>query len=287
MYSAINEHRMAYDIDGSAVGYRYQDSVALSTIFGNGVDSWLDSTSKQNLNQEDRPQVWGAYANKPGFAFWFFFPELREIGEMCIQYPASGTGSISEHKLQGSPDTTNGMDGTWEDAVYSLPTPSADLDSWRSDMFIVSFSGPMKALRFGLRNSSYASTMKLCAIYIFGRKAATEQPDDILFCDIDGNELVSLLDWEDRPEGTTEVQSLKMKNSSSDKIANNVNLQLNHDNFTLAWAADGPWQSVLDIASIGPSSLSSQFFIRNELGEPPLELGPRAARIIATVGSWT
>jgi hypothetical protein len=287
MYPAILEHRIPFDIDGTEVGYRYQSWVDLATIFGNGVSSWLDGQSKQNLNREDRAQTWGATDNKPGFGFWFFFPELREINKIGVQYPASGISGLDERVIQGSVDTTNGMDGSWETAVYSYPTPSANLDNWRDKIFTVSFSSPIKALRFGIRTSSYNSTVKLCGIHIYGRKAAGEQVDDIVFCDTSGNELTSLIDWEDRPEGTTQITSIKVKNASTEKIANNVNLQLNHDDFMLAWSQDGPWQSVLDIASIGPNSLSSTVYIRNALAPPLLTLGPKAARIIATVGSWT
>ncbi|AHM57232.1 hypothetical protein EAL2_c19510 [Peptoclostridium acidaminophilum DSM 3953] len=286
MYPAVLEHRIAYDIDGTEVGYRYMSDVSLSTIFGNGVSSWLDSQSKQNLNREDRAQEWGKYDNDPGLAFWFFFPELREINKMGVQYPASGISNPTERLIQGSVDTTNGMDGTWETAVYSYPTPTADLDNWRDSMFTISFSGPVKALRFGIRHSSAAEIIKVCGIHIYGRKAAGEQVDDVAFCDSLGNELTSLIDWEDRPEGTTQIRSIKIKNASTSKIANGVNLQLNHSDFTMAWSPDGPWQSVLDIASIGPGSLSSTVYIRNALLPPLLALGPKSARIIATVGSW-
>ncbi|MGE5417434.1 MAG: hypothetical protein ACM3UZ_11925 [Acidobacteriota bacterium] len=287
MYPPISEHRMPYDIDGTEVGYRYQDSVTLSNIFGNGISSWLDSPSKQNLNREDRVQEWGAYSNRPGFGLWFFFPELREINKVGVQYPATPTSVPSEIAIQGSADTTNGMDGTWEAAAYSYPTSSTDLDNWRDSIFAVSFSGPVKALRFGLRHSSYPQTIKICGFHISGRKAAGEHPDDIVFCDTAGNELTTLYDWGDRPEGTTQVQSFKVKNTSAGRMANNINLQLNHTDFTISWTPDGPWQSVLDIASIGPNSLSSTVYIKNELLPPLLTLGPRAARVIATVGSFT
>lgn len=287
MYPAVSEHRIPYDIDGSEVGYSFQAGVALSTLFGNGISNWLDSQSKQNLNREDRAQEWGAYSNYAGFGFWFFFPELREINKIGIQYPATGISVPSENIIQGSTDTTNGMDGTWETAVYSFPTPSADLDNWRDNIFTVSFSGPIKALRFGIRHYSTTVTIKVCGIHIYGRKAAGEQIDDIAFCDDLGNELTSLIDWEDRPEGTTQIRTIKVKNTSTNKIANNVNLQLNHSDFTMAWSPNGPWQSVLDIASIGPNSLSSTVYIRNALLPPLLTLGPKAARIIATVGSWS
>ncbi len=104
--------------------------------------------------------------------------------------------------------------------------------------------------------------------------------------DASGVELTSLIDFGDQPEGTTEIQSFKIKNTSSSKIANNVNIQLNHGDFTITFSQDGPWQSLLDISSIGPGSLSSTIYVRNLLGPPLLTLGPKAARAIVTVGSW-
>lgn len=286
MYAEVAEHRMPYDIDGTEVGFRYQSGASLSTLFGNGVSSWLNSQSKQNLNREDRAQTWGAYDNYPALGFWFFFPELREVNKIGIQYPANAISVPTEKLIQGSVDTTNGMDGTWETAVYSFPTPSADLDNWRDGIFTVSFSGPIKAFRFGIREHTAAKEIKVCGIHIYGRKFAGEQPDDIVFCDTSGNELTSLIDWSDRPEGTTQIKAVKVKNTSTNKIANNINLQLNHSDFTMSWSPDGPWQSVLDIASIGPNSVSSTVYIRNALLPPLLLLGPKSARIIATVGSF-
>ena len=99
--------------------------------------------------------------------------------------------------------------------------------------------------------------------------------------------MTSLIDWGDRPEGTTLVNAYKVKNLSATKIANNINLQLNHSDFTMAWSEDGPWQSVLDIASLSPGALSTTFYVRNQLQPPLLILGPKAARIIASIGSFT
>lgn len=286
MYASVSEHRMPYDIDGTEVGYRYLTDVSLGTLFGNGISSWLTQTEKQNLNREDRAQTWGATDNGPGFGFWFFFPELREVTKLGLQFPSVPISSLSEVLIQGSNDTTNGMDGTWETAVYSFPTPTADLDNWRDSIFAVSFSSSIKALRFGLRRGGYAYTVRLCATHIYGRKAAGQQPDDIVFCDASGSELTSLEDWLDRPEGTTLIKSLKVKNVST-KTANSINLQLNHSDFALSLSQDGPWQSVLDIASLGAGAISSTIYVRNLLGPPLLTLGPKAARIIASVGSWT
>ena len=289
MYADVAEHRMPYDIDGTQVGYRYQvNCVSLNTIIGNGLASWLDSSSKGNLNKENRAQVWQVAGFKSGGVFWFFFPELRAVNKVGLQWNSTNAAGISTHSIQGSADTTNGVDGTWETAIYTLPSPGTDLDFWRNKIFTVSFSGPVKAIRIGFWDlPSQYNELDLCGIHFYGRKAAGQQPDDVVFTDGSGVELTSLMDFGDQPEGTTEIQNFKIKNASGSKIANNVNIQLNHPDFTVAFSQDGPWQSVLDIASIGPGSLSSTIYVRNLLGPPLLTLGPKAARAIVTVGSWT
>lgn len=292
MYPAILEHRIPYDIDGSEVGTRFTDGVTVQQSFALGVDSWLASGDKVNLNQVQTAQNWpiGVYAGAERRTFWFFFPEQREITAIGFYFKESSKEMDlgEETVIQGSNDTTNGMDGTWETATWNPQPIRKDLDYWRSQIAAVSFSTSYKTIRIGLQGSdSYHYSAYLHTVHLYGQKAASEQPDDIIFCDTAGNELTALMDWGDRPEGTTLIQAIKVKNASASKIANNVNLQLNHEDFTLSWSADGPWQSVLDIASIGPNSLSSTVYIRNHLLPPLLTLGAKAARIIATVGSWS
>jgi len=291
-YPAINARRMPYDIDGCEIGFRNAVNYSVSDAFSFGIASWLSSASKGNLNSVQRTEVWssgGAWYDDPCQGFWFFFPEQREITDLALYFTID-TSEISawatDTVLQGSNDTTNGMDGTWEAATVNIPLPRRDTDYWRSTIAAVSFSGPKKVIRIGLRHTEGPNT-QLTGIHLYGRKAAGQTPDDILFCDTSGVELTALKDWGDRPEGTTQIWSFKLKNASTGKIANNVNIQLNHSDFAIAWAADGPWQSVLDIASIGVGALSNTIYIRNQLAPPLLTLGPVQARVIATVGSWT
>lgn len=288
-YAAVNEHRMPYDVDGTEVGFRSQDGIdTISQMIGNGLASWLDSTSKGNLNKENRAQTWHVGDYRLGGVFWFFFPELREVNKVGLLWNSTNNCTFSSQIIQGSADTTNGVDGTWETAVYSMPAPNTDMDFWRNKIFTLSFSGPVKALRIGFYETSPRfNYLGLCGIHLYGRKAVGQQPDDVVLTDAAGVELTSLIDFGDQPEGTTELQSFKIKNTSGSKIANSVNIQLNHTDFTISFSQDGPWQSVLDISSIGPGSLSSTIFVRNLLGPPLLTLGPKAARAIVTVGSWT
>jgi hypothetical protein len=204
---------------------------------------------------------------------------------------AASDATFQLYRVEGSNDTTNGQDGTWEVAAFPSGTPAVnnpDENSWRTGVKAVSFSEPKKTVRVVAQTSSYSfRPPRIKRIHFYGKKAAGQTPDDVVFCDTAGNELSALTDWGDRPEGTTVIKSLKVKNVSSSKIANAVNLQLNHKDFALSFSDSGPWTTVLDIASIGPGSLSSTIFVRNALEPPLLLLGPDAARLIATVGSWS
>ncbi len=282
-YPAINERRMPYDIDGTEVGYRTTGG------FTGVPTAWCDSTKKQQLNGYQREGTgigtdWSATA-----AIWLFFPELREVTGIAMLWIIPGGSTIppTGFSIQGSADTTNGIDGTWN--AGSL-TPGwsyqNDDDEWRTTIFAVSFPSAVKAVRFSF-STGIGSNSYIRNFHIYGRKAAGETPDDLLMCDAAGTELTALKDWGDQPEGTTETWTFRVKNSSATKTANNINLQLNHPEFALAWDAGGPWQSVLDIASLAPGATSNLIYVRNLIGPPLQTLGPRFARVIATVGSWT
>ena len=274
-YPAISSHRMPYDIDGTEVAY---GSITA------GITGWYNSSQKIEFNDEDWNRI-----EDSGSEMFIFFPELREVeGIYAIgyQYMASG-GKAPISALQGSNDTTNGLDGSWETAVMSSGYPAYVNDfSWRSGIVPVSFSQPVKAIRFA--RPTGMGEMGMYQIHLYGRKAAGEQPDDLLFVDAaTGTEKTALMDWGDQPEGTTEIDSFKVKNASADKIANGINLQLNHGDFLLSWSPDGPWVATLDVATLGVGALSNTVYVKNTLGPPLLILGPYAARVIATVGSWT
>ncbi|KAF5044786.1 hypothetical protein DSECCO2_488060 [anaerobic digester metagenome] len=275
-YTEITSRRIPYDIDGTVVGY------------GNGVipTSWLNSTQSGNLNNSD---TGGVISNSMNF--WFFFPEKREIECAFIAgYKTYTYGSFVVGSITGSNDTTNGQDGTWETATFPNGSPAKQDPSsvsWRELIKTVSFSEPKRVLKVNIYNSYWDTEMGCSAMHFYGRKAFGETPDDILFCDTDGVELTALDDWGDRPEGTTATKSFKAKNASTTKIANGVNLQLNHADFGLSFSESGPWTATLDITSIAANSLSATIYARNLLGPPLLTLGPKFARCIATVGSWT
>lgn len=288
-YPNIGSHRIAFDIDGSAVGYRFREwNTSADILFAQGLASWITSTDLGKLNGETRQKNWGDWSNgSPSFAFWFFFPEAREITHMGCLFGDAMTPSLTEFKLQGSNDSTNGMDGTWEDAIINFAT-SRNADYWRTPM-AVSFSGPKKFLRVAFTKGTGTNVIDvtLWALHFYGSKASGQTPDDIAFCDSSNVILTALKDYGDTPEGTTEITSFKVKNISSTKTANGVNIQLNHTDYGISFSESGPWVSYLDISTISPESVSAPIYVKRSLGPPLLVLGPRSARAIVTVASWT
>lgn len=275
-YSMISSRRIPYDVDGTAVGY--------GTILA---DTWLNSSQVTALNDEIVVDV---ITLTDEYTF-LFFPEKREIEAGLIQGVRGGVkGTFTLTSIQGSNDTSNGHDGTWETATFPSGLPLFDgWDSiaWRTQVKPISFSEPKKVLKLRIVNSTAGANARLFLIHLYGRKSAGETPDDILLCDVNGNELTALMDWGDRPEATEQIKSIKLKNVSTTKTANGVNLQLNHGDFGLSFNVSGSWTATLDIASIPPNGLSEPIYIKNTVGLPPQILGPKAGRLIVGVGSWT
>jgi len=283
-YAAIAARRMPYDIDGTEVGIRTSGGPDYDVPGGiaQGIGSWLDSTSKSNLNKTDRSQTWGGGYCKP-IVLWFFFPESREI--MNIGFQTTGDYPISQgFTIQGSSDSTNGLDGTWETATFTFPGGSIAADTWRNKIFAISFSGPVKVLRVATNNPGNAWAA-ICGLHIYGQKAAGQTPDDVIFCTSDGTEITSLNDWGDCPEGTTAYGVFYLKNNST-KTANGLNIQLNHTDFMIS-TDQANWKAVIDIASLSPGAISQPIYIRRLLQPPLLTLGPKAARAILTIASFT
>ena len=282
-YPPISSRRIPYDINGTAVGY--------GIGFLNGINTWFSSEQLISLNNNSLSYMLahGDYYSTKDYEIRMFFPEKYEIENICVSFTAEDDPSVS---IKGSNDTANGVDGTWESAAF--PNGAAKRGNtttywWRINVLPVSFSTAYKTIC--IRIPIYYNRGTTCyvhGIHLYGRKASNEAPDDILFCNAStGDELTALTDWGDRPEGTTVIKSFKVKNASTTKIANNVNLQLNHADFLMSFSSSGPWQATLDISSIPANSLSAEIFVKNTLGPPLLALGPKAARVIASVGSWT
>lgn len=295
-YAALPDRRMPYDNDGTVFGYR--NGGGLGADFAYGLSSFVSQATLLEMNDDDNTPaiLFGGTGGNALYGFFYiFFPESREVTGW-VQVMGDQTGgtnyeSFGAYALQGSSDSTNGVDGTWETAsVSGAPQVLPTLDGWRSTIRTVSFTGPKKALRlYAYGDASAFSQVWILRFHLYGEKAAGQTPDDLVFIDHDttpGVEYASPEDFGDQPLGTTVVRQFRVKNVSGSKTANTINLQCSDTDFSIS--TDGStWVATINITSLSAGAESSTMYVRCVTPAPGNPLGPRYARIVATVASYT
>ena len=80
---------------------------------------------------------------------------------------------------------------------------------------------------------------------------------------------------------------IKLFNSSTTKIANNLTLSLIDVDFTFSMDEGATWVTGATITSLALQGMSSSILIKNTIPPPTQTLGPRAPRFEVTIGSWS
>jgi len=310
-YTALPDRRMPYDNDGTVVAYGDRLTATVDQAIAVGLSGYLTSGDRAQLNDVDLDSLTQlldfGWSDGVARVLWWFFPETREVTAFAVgsnsaydnagYLVASGPAvqSPSLQRIDGSANSTNGVDGTWETA--SLPSGSAvgfhgnALDKWRSSIGAICFTGAKRVIRFaflhggGLGGGSTAITLA----HIYGEKAAGQTPDDLIFIDHDttpGAEYAAPEDFGDRPLGTSVVRQFRVKNASATLTANTINLQCNDADFAIS-TDNSTWVATINIASLAAGAESATMYVRNTTPAAGNALGPRFARIVAIVGSWT
>ena len=287
-YPTIPGRKFEYDIAGGSayLGVKVGDIVRPLTT---EELTRFNGTSNSKVIHENS-EVW----TRPEVTFWIFLPEKYNVSGLGFLHLIEGV-SGSTIEVHGSPDSTNGLDGLWIKATLPngpIPLNLSDDDAWRSDIQICNFSEAVKVIRVNYK-PGYASTyswVKFWAIHVYGTKAEGEVPNDILFLDDDEDgdpEFVRDLDFGDRPEGTTATHRIKLFNSSTTKIANNLSLSLVDTDYLFSMDEGSTWVTSASITSLAPQGKSVSIIIKNTVPPPIQVLGPRAPRFEVIIGSWT
>ena len=290
-YPTLPGRRFEYDVGGGSVYY------------GNDVNNITTAlTSEQmallNAIGNTSPVISrDVYMTEVIRTVWVFLPERYVVAGlgMIHKVNTSGGGACTI-TVAGSADSTNGLDGTWINATLpngAIPLNMIDDDVWRDSIQPCTFSEAIRVLRvryFAPYGSGTYSRVILYALHIYGVKEAGEVPDDILFLDDDASgdpEFIRDLDFGDRQEGTTVTHRIKLRNSSTTKIANNLTLSLIDADFTFSMDEGVTWVTGATITSLAPQGISSSILIKNTIPPPTQMLGPRAPRFEVTIGSWS
>ncbi|HEY5276114.1 MAG TPA: hypothetical protein VIK38_06195 [Coriobacteriia bacterium] len=298
-YTALPDMRMPYDDDGTVLGYGVASNAGSAQAIANGVSIYPSGGDRLILNGFTYGALGTAISVASGYSrcVWLFFPESREVtafyyggDSATTRWGLSSNGLVA---IYGSTDTTNGVDGTWETGSYTAAAGSTGpgVDKWRANLTPVSFTGPKKAIRFiASSTGGYgADSHNLVLFHLYGEKAAGQTPDDIIYIDHDttpGVEYTAPEDFGDRPLATTVTRQFRVKNTSATLTANTINIQCNDADFVIS-TDNTTWVVTINIGSLGPGAESSTMYVRNTTPAVGTALGPRFARIVTTVGSWT
>lgn len=200
-YPVIASNKIQYDKDGSVVTrcdntYAYKDTVTDANVVK--LNSNIVQSSVTNNNQH---------------GIIIYFPKLRNITHMYIGGFANYVPEQFELiELQGSADTTNGIDGTWINYTGTNPVKAnPGATDWRTMFKQVSFGTPVKAIRVRV-NSVYSYTENWSNIHVYGSDAVD---DGLIVTDSGGNKITSLVEFGDTKRNSVFNNTIYIKNASA------------------------------------------------------------------------
>lgn len=210
-YDDAPSRRMAYDLDGTVV-LRYDTGAATE----------LSASIVTELNDEDNVKAFGIGSNDAAWVA-FVFPELREIdGIFTAVYKATFASSFGA--VQTSPDTTNGIDGTWTTRIADITDYESCYDNFRDEIVSMAVPG-IKGVRVRFAQSADTSAGAM-AIHLYGPISPAETPDRMLFLDTGSDPADEVftkpLDFGDVPRGQTTTGEFKIKNNSGSLTINTI-----------------------------------------------------------------
>lgn len=285
-YPTIDAHRFLYNQDGTEV--RYNNTYD----FNNGIVGGLTQVELDKLNGESGGFYSGGVVYQK--CIWFFFPSPRRITWANIRAGASGTSSNRrvDSIIEGSNDTTDGINGTWTDIGTSgmiqngSNTTRPMADWWRKPFKMASpiAETSFKVVRFKM--DGYSDPY-LSNIHFYGQMEHEE--DDIVFLKADGaTPYDTLHDFEATEEGSTYDVDMYIRNISSSFTAGGVKVAVGgQDAANISISLDGiSYASEVNIPSLDMGA-TKLIKVRNTVGNPPQSLQPRSAYLRATTESWT
>lgn len=286
-YAALPDRRMPWDDDGTICGMgNLFDGI---TVYPSGSQNIQANGSAFGSVGAAGTENNSSGAGSADAGVWLFFPEQREVtAYYAVAEKNAGSGAVVTVKsIQGSNDTTNGLDGTWETATISGSPTRATAYSWRDQIKTISFTGPKQTIRI-LYDMGSATVLNPYLTHVYGAKGSGQTPDDILFLDPTASdaEFVAPIDFADQPLGTTVVKTFKVKNGSATKTANTINIQCNDADMAIS-DDNVTFTTTLNISSLGAGAKSGTLYIRCTTPAAGNLMGPRFARIVVTVASFT
>lgn len=225
-YPDAPSRRMAWDGDGT-VGLYSQHATGGTGPSGGGFGSvpWTQSSqgameagNDENIATFYRSMQVGGTSD--GYVLvCFLFPEKRELDGMYIN---RNTDANANRWVYKSDDTTNGIDGIWDNTTAGFSTSSSPPD-YRDSITSMAFSSVV-AVKGNMGATGTNDLVQWRSIHIYGEISPAETPDRILFLDTENSdaEFTKVLDFGDVPRGQTTTRTFKIINNSASKTINTI-----------------------------------------------------------------
>lgn len=286
---------------GRAIAYHLNGTVVKLVDTQNGVLASLDATQMSELNDYDYDSIAGLPGGLIGtnrIYLVFSFPEphhLRGLFALWYGRPSvTDWGYLAPTIVEGSNDSTNGLDGTWTQAVpdagWGNNTDSPAFDAWRypsSGTFPNDAAFKVWRVRWdGAGYDFEQGGLRICHLY--GHPEAGSQSDFLEWVDTGGQPLSLDLIFGAVPAGTSSILGAALVNRSTTKTAQNITITVDDpdDIIRIGWSSNGPWELSLTISSLAPGEQSATIYVKAEPPAPPTPLKPHRAPILASVGAW-
>lgn len=228
------------------------------------------------------------------------FPALRDITHICM-HDSTGSGFTAGAGAQWSPNTTNGVDGTWNNITassgsMSVGSSNANLTSRTASPGVVSLTG-VKGLRF-TGSGSLGVGVNVLMLELFGQPSATS--DRLEFWHPTLNQSLNLspaqFDFGDVPRGSSAiVRQMRVKNMSGSLTASSITISfdgLSSDaSPTVASQTEfsyngGAYGSTASISSLAPGAISNLVSVRLT-PSASAALSTWQQRYLAIASTWT
>ena len=249
--------RIAYNSDGTIVFWTLNFN---PNTLDFASTSFL-TTFNSELNQGYIFDTGGGILPDRNIICWFF-PEPRDISGFAGH--VTGGNGASIRNLYYSTDTTNGLDGNWTLMLDPYPYTATIDWTFRYRTGIVSLNGPSaRAVRIQVEYGSNLSHGRVSNVHWYGTPAAGFSADKIIFIDEStGLEFDAAYDWGDIPRGVTLEKDIRVKNDSTNVIANDILLDFGSNSGTSdTWhtikTAGGAFSDTLTIDSLDPGESSA------------------------------
>jgi hypothetical protein len=293
-YPPVPAHRMLLDRDGSSLHYATPASITM-----------MSADDMRTVNDEAGSQL-ALQTGSNGYVL--AFPELRDVKAMYMGVSQSDPDDWVDVAVDGSPDTTTGLDGAWSEMFALNRVQEGATRGWWGHVapgdyrrYVRAVSAPeaatgLRALRIGMFPQSDATAWRLVSVHVFGSYAYEANPHRLQLWHpwLDQPVPAGHFDWGNVPYSSSAQQSFRVRNLSPSRTAQQITLSV--DALTdanppfarqLLLSYDGSgYAGTTSIISLSPGATSRVATVRRVTPHDAVG-GAWAQRVLAGAAVWT